>query len=155
MTAWLCFANPQNAMAMSASPSDEGLVPVTTPEGSTIWAEVADTPQKRVRGLMFRENLPPDRGMLFPFPEPQHWTMWMKNTRIPLDMIWLNSDKRIVHVERNVPICLRTDEGCPQYQPNRKASFVLEVAAGVAASLKMEEGVTLSFPVEAPSLVPP
>lgn len=143
------------ATGMSGSPSEEHLVPVTTPEGARIWVEVADTPQKRARGLMFRESLAHDRGMLFPFPDDQHWTMWMKNTRIPLDLIWMDRQKRIVHVERNVPICLRLDEGCPQYQPNRKAAYVLEVAAGVSTNLKLETGVKLDFPVEAPGLQPP
>ena len=144
----------QQALGMAGSPWGDPWVPVRTPGGATIWVEVADTPQKRVKGLMFRERLAADRGMLFPFPEAQHWTMWMKNTRIPLDMIWIDREKRIVHIERNVPICTRTDEGCPQYQPNKKAIYVLEVAAGVATSLKLENGAKLDFPVEAPVLAP-
>ncbi len=130
------------------SPSEAGVVPITTQQGITIWAEVADTLPKRARGLMFRDSLASDRSMLFIFPEPQLWVIWMKNTRIPLDIIWLDRDKRVVHVESNVPICRRTDEGCPQYQPNKKASYVLELNAGRAASLKLEKGARLTFTVE-------
>jgi uncharacterized membrane protein (UPF0127 family) len=85
--------------------------------------------------------------MLFTFSEPQHWTFWMKNTRIPLDIIWMDDKKKIVHVERNVPTCSRTDDGCPQYQPNDRAVYVLELAAGVADSLKLQRGMALKFHV--------
>jgi len=131
---------------VSAShPPEEGLVTVTTPQGSKILAEVADTTEKRARGLMFRESLARDRGMLFTFPEPQQWTFWMKNTRIALDIIWMDGNKKIVHVERNVPACSRTDDGCTQYQPNNDALYVLEVAAGVADALKLQRGAKLQF----------
>ena len=145
-TLLLTAGTPMEAMAEPTS-SKAGLVPVTTQQGITILAEVADTLPKRSIGLMFRDSLASDRGMLFVFPEPQLWTIWMKNTKIPLDIIWLDRDKRIVHVESNVPICLRTDEGCPQYQPNDNASYVLELNAGRAASLKLEKGARLSFPL--------
>ncbi|MER3425455.1 MAG: hypothetical protein C4293_21685 [Nitrospiraceae bacterium] len=126
---------------------ETGLIPVSTPSGITILAELADTPEKRARGLMFRESLPKDRGMLFTFAEPQQWTFWMKNTRIPLDIVWMDGKKKIVHVERNVPSCSRTDDSCPQYQPNENAMYVLELAAGMADSLKLKRGVTLKFQV--------
>lgn len=129
----------------------EPLIPVTTPQGATIWAEHADTTEKRVRGLMFRTNLPKDRGMLFTFGEAQHWTIWMKNTWIPLDIVWLDAHKRVVHIEPDVPPCHRSDNGCPQYQPIRKAVFVLELAAGVAADLHLEKGSQLAFPIDPPA----
>jgi uncharacterized membrane protein (UPF0127 family) len=129
----------------ASQPPEEGLVTVTTPQGGTILAEVADTTEKRARGLMYRESLAKDRGMLFTFPEPQQWTFWMKNTRIALDIIWMDGNKKIVHVERNVPGCSRNDEGCPQYQPNNDALYVLEVAAGVADALKLQRGTKLQF----------
>jgi uncharacterized membrane protein (UPF0127 family) len=100
--------------------------------------------------MMFRESLPEDRGMLFTFPEPQHWTFWMKNTRLALDIIWMDRDKKIVHVERNVPGCNRSDDGCPQYQPNENALYVLELAAGRADTLKLQRGATLRFRVPHP-----
>lgn len=139
----------------ASQPPEEGLVTVTTPQGSKIMAEVADTTEKRARGLMFRESLAEDRGMLFTFPEPQQWTFWMKNTRIALDIIWMDGNKKIVHVERNVPACNRTDEGCPQYQPNNDALYVLEVAAGVADALKLQRGTKLQFQVLPPLLPSP
>ncbi|MEW6247599.1 MAG: DUF192 domain-containing protein [Nitrospirota bacterium] len=117
-----------------------------TPGGAIIYAELADTTEKRARGLMFRNSLAQDRGMLFAFSEPKPWTFWMKNTKVPLDIIWLDGKKRIVHIERNVPICTRTDDSCPQYQPTEDAMYVLEIAGGMADALKLQRGATLQFP---------
>lgn len=132
---------------------EEPVVPITTPQKDTILAELADTTEKRARGLMFRQSLAQDRGMLFIFPEPQPWTFWMKNTKIPLDIIWMDQQKRIVYIERNVPGCGRSDDGCPQYQPIYDALYVLEVAAGMADALKLQRGAKLQF--QLPSLPAP
>jgi uncharacterized membrane protein (UPF0127 family) len=125
--------------------ADDGLIPIQLPGGVTIHAEVADTAKKRAQGLMYREHLAKDRGMLFTFDQAQPWTFWMKNTKIPLDIIWLNEKKQIIHIARNVPICTRTDDGCPQYQPNDSAMYVLELGSGEAQRLKLERGSKLQF----------
>ena len=126
-------------------PSPAGLMPITLPGGAIIYAELADTPQKRAEGLMYRDHLGPDRGMLFTFSQAQAWVFWMKNTKIPLDLIWMNEKKQIVHMEQNVPICTRTDDSCPQYRPNENALYVLELAGGQAESLKLQRGSKLQF----------
>ena len=136
-------------LALTPSPgiaSDQSLITIRTPSGSTIQAEVADTPFKRATGLMYRDHLKKDHGMLFVFGQPHAWSFWMKNTKIALDLIWLNDKKRVVHIERNVPICTKTDDSCPQYRPNSEdAVFVLEIAGGTADSYKIEKGTTLQF----------
>jgi uncharacterized protein len=136
-----CFALEGN------NPAPFGQVPITLPGGTIILAELADTPQKRAEGLMYREHLGPDRGMLFIFSQAQAWVFWMKNTKIPLDLIWMNEKKQIVHMEQRVPICTRTDDSCPQYRPNENALYVLELAAGRAESLKLQRGSKLQFRV--------
>lgn len=123
------------------------LVQVLLPGGAVIQAEIADTPKKRAEGLMFREHLAKDRGMLFTFEQAQPWTFWMKNTKIPLDIIWMNEKKQIIHIARDVPICTRTDDSCPQYRPNDPATYVLELGAGEAERLKLEKGSKLQFQV--------
>ena len=128
-----------------AAPATSGLVQITLPGGATIQAELADTPQKRATGLMYREHLDADRGMLFTFTQAQPWVFWMKNTKISLDLIWMNEKKQIVHIEQNVPICTRTDDSCPQYRPNEDAVYVLELAAGRVESLKLQRGSKLQF----------
>jgi uncharacterized protein len=133
------------ALSSHARTGQDGMVQISTPNGATIQAEIADTTEKRAKGLMYRDSLSKDRGMLFTFAEPQLWTFWMKNTRISLDIIWMDGKKRIVHIERNVPTCPRTDDGCPQYQPNDNAVYVLELAAGIADALKLQRGSVLKF----------
>jgi len=125
--------------------ANDGVVQVQLPGGVIIHAEIADTPKKRADGLMYREHLAKDRGMLFTFDQAQLWTFWMKNTKIPLDIIWMNEKKQIIHIARNVPICTRTDDSCPQYQPNEPALYVLELGGGEADRLKLEKGVKLQF----------
>jgi len=71
--------------------------------GVSIKAEVADTPALRERGLMFREKLPEGTGMLFLFSEVAPHRFWMKNVTIPLDMIWLDANKRIIYILNSVP----------------------------------------------------
>ncbi len=148
----ICLVLGANLLAFSAPPAQPsgsgGLATVATPGGFTIYCEVADTPAKRSQGLMYRTRMAPDRGMLFTFPEfqePSRWTFWMKNTKMPLDILWLDRDGTIVHVERYVPICTRTDNLCPRYRPKTAAVQVLELRAGQAAKLKLLVGTKLAI----------
>jgi uncharacterized membrane protein (UPF0127 family) len=118
---------------------------ISTPKGDKIFAEIADTPAKRAKGLMGRTNLAPDRGMLFIFSETGQWTFWMKNTKLSLDIIWLNPEGKVVHLASNVPICTRTDEGCPRYHPSKKALYALELGGGMAERLGIHRGTELSI----------
>lgn len=132
--------------APSGGHAGSRLLPIQTPSGVTIQAEIADTPQKRSTGLMYRDHLKKDHGMLFIFDQPQAWTFWMKNTKIALDLIWLDGKKRVIHIEPNVPICTRTDDSCPQYRSNSEdAMFVLEIAGGTLDGYKIEKGSKLQF----------
>lgn len=129
-----------------ATASDGGLVHIQTPSGVMIHAEIADTPLKRSVGLMYRERLKKDHGMLFFFSQPQAWSFWMKNTKIALDLVWLDAKKQVTHIERNVPVCTKTDDSCPQYRPNSDdAMYVLEVTGGTIDGYKIEKGTKLPF----------
>jgi uncharacterized membrane protein (UPF0127 family) len=125
--------------------AQDRLIEVQLPRGGIIHAEIADTPKKRAEGLMYRKYLAKDRGMLFIFGQAQLWTFWMKNTQIPLDIIWMDEKKQIIHIARSTPICTRKDDGCPQYQPNDPALYVLELGSGEADRLKLENGSKLKF----------
>jgi len=83
--------------------------------------------------------------MLFTFEQAQPWTFWMKNTKIPLDIIWMNEKKQVIYIAPRVPVCTRIDDGCPQYQPNDPALYVLELGSGEAERLKIERGTKLQF----------
>ena len=97
-------------------------------EENCFQVEIADTDEKRERGLMFREELCSDCGMLFVYDEEIKSKFWMKNTLIPLDIIWLDSDLKVIHVANAVP-CVT--EECELYGPSsEKSPYVLEVNSG-------------------------
>ncbi|AIE75987.1 MULTISPECIES: DUF192 domain-containing protein [unclassified Synechocystis] len=109
----------------------------------TILLEVAKTPLEQAQGLMFRTELRGDRGMLFVFPEPRIARFWMKNTLIPLDMIFLR-DGQIKYVIANVPPCKA--DPCPNYGPiSQEVNQVLELGAGRAEELGLEIDQVLEF----------
>lgn len=118
-------------------------IKVFLPGGREITAELAVTPAERERGLMFREKLEPDQGMLFVFEEEDLYSFWMKNTLIPLDIIWLNSHQQIVHIERDVPPCQH--DPCPGYRPRQPALYVLELKGGQAEANGLQLYQRISF----------
>ncbi len=124
------------------------------PDGSAIRLELAVTPEEISNGLMFRPTLPEDRGMLFLFSVARVPAFWMKNTLIPLDLVFLNGAGTVVDLIRDVQPC--AVEPCPQYVPEHPARAVLELAAGVAARHHLVVGDTIHFehvegyPVEQP-----
>ena len=116
---------------------------VIFPDGHVVWVEIANDDELRAQGLMYRDHLPPDAGMLFLFPEDGEYPFWMKNTRIPLDIIWIDTNKRVAHVKFDVPPC-RADP-CPSYPPNARARYVLEVAGGVSRQHGLKAGDVVRF----------
>ncbi|MBF0595379.1 MAG: DUF192 domain-containing protein [Candidatus Omnitrophica bacterium] len=106
-------------------------------------SEVMSTPEGREKGLMYRASLAEDQGMLFIFDEPAEYSFWMKNMSFPIDMVWLDQDKRVVHVELGVPPCEK--DPCPVYSPQSKALYVLEVAAGQADESGIQTGDQLRW----------
>ncbi len=104
--------------------------------------ELADEPEEISYGLMNRESLAPDAGMLFDFGNPREPSMWMKNTLIPLDMLFMTPDGDVVMIARNtVPGSLRT------ISPGMPVKAVLEINGGRAAELGIEPGDTVIHPV--------
>ena len=120
-----------------------GRAEIGLPDGARISAEVADSPARRERGLMFRQRLSPNEGMIFVFDAPGEHAFWMKNTLIPLDMLWLDGEFRILHIALSVPPC-RADP-CPTYAPppGTQASYVLELGSGVAGAHALRVGDAL------------
>lgn len=107
-----------------------------------IQLEVAQTPEQQAIGLMFRESLPDDRGMLFAFEPPRPVQFWMRNTLIPLDMVFLLNGE-IQAIIPEVPPC-RT-EVCPTYGPDMAVNQVIELRGGRAAELGLEVGQQLEL----------
>ena len=116
---------------------------IVLPDGFVVNVEVANTDELRAQGLMFRDHLNPGAGMIFFFESDGVYPFWMKNTLIPLDMIWIDDQKKIVHIAPNVPPCKA--DPCPSVPAGANAKYVLEVAAGVAARHNLANGQTLRF----------
>lgn len=124
-------------------------IPVTLHGDSgalTVQAELADTVEKRTRGLMFREHMEEEQGMLFLFPVEQQLTFWMRNTLIPLDMIFIRADHTILGVVENATPRTDTARAVPG-----ASQFVLEVNGGVAAKYGVKAGQTVDFYAPTPS----
>jgi len=110
--------------------------------------EISDTEISRARGLMFRESLPEKSGMLFIFPVEGIYSFWMKNTLIPLDIIWLDKELRVVYIKSFVPSC--KSEECPGYSPQVNAKYVLEVNAGFSGFHRIKIGDKANFKNDEP-----
>lgn len=124
LIAWILSSVP--AFAQEAA-----WVKITLPSGAHFRAEVFDTPESRTRGLMFRDSLEKDAAALFIFDRPGRYGFWMKNCRIPLDIVWLDDRHRVVDIAADVPSC--PGEYCPIYTPAADATFAIEFTAGTAA----------------------
>jgi len=102
--------------------------------------EVARTPEQQAKGLMFRQSIAPDRGMIFPYDTPTDVSFWMKNTLIPLDLVFVRPNGTVGRVAADaVPMSL---EPIPSLEP---ISAVIEIAGGRAAELKIKEGDKVSW----------
>jgi uncharacterized membrane protein (UPF0127 family) len=115
---------------------------VDFPDRARVRAEVAATEAEREHGLMLRQSLGDLDGMIFVFDAPGLHAFWMKDTLIPLDMLWLDGGGKVVSIAESVPPC-KTPE-CPTYPPRAAASYVLEVNAGFAKKHQVRVGDTVS-----------
>ena len=108
--------------------------------------ELAVNPEELYQGLMFRERLDYDKGMLFIFEEPKKYGFWMKNTYIPLDIIWINQEKEVVFIKRGAQPC--QNNLCQAVYPESQAKYVLEVNAGVVGDIGLNLGDKLTFDLQ-------
>ena len=128
------------ALRAGAAPD---VVPLTLPSGKVLNAEVMVRDEDRVMGVMFRSSLPQDRGLLFVFEQLDFHGIWMKNCRFPIDILWLDEDRKVVHLEEAVPPCKA--DPCRVYVPLRRAAYVVEINAGQARREKAAVGSRLVF----------
>jgi uncharacterized membrane protein (UPF0127 family) len=109
-------------------------------------AEIAETMDQQVKGLMFRRSIPRTYGMLFIYQEEDIRGFWMKNTWIPLDLIFLNRNRQVVDMFVNVPPC--SADPCPSYVSKVPAQYVLEIRGDLSRELKLKEGDTIFFSID-------
>ncbi len=107
-------------------------------EGNVIHVEIADTPEERATGLMYRESLGEDEGMLFVFDKPEEVGFWMKNTKLTLDMIFIDENLKVVTIYEDVQPCRNIV--CLTYGSQGEVKYVLEVNGGYAAEHEIALG---------------
>lgn len=123
-----------------AEPSE---LPLTLPSGKKLTVELMVKDEDRAMGLMFRPSLATDRGLLFVFENLDFHPFWMKNCKFPIDIVWLDEQKKVVYVSANTPPCKA--EPCPVYHPMQRALYVVELNAGQAVREKAGVGARLDF----------
>jgi uncharacterized membrane protein (UPF0127 family) len=117
--------------------------------GQRFTVEVADDFDERARGLMFRDRLPDGHGMLFVHANEEPLAYWMKNTRIPLDILYFDARRRFISAQRDVPPC-SAGNACPPYPSSAPAKYVLELRAGTLSTLAVAPGDSIRFSADIP-----
>lgn len=111
-----------------------------------ILVKVADTRDKRQKGLADRDELPIGEGMLFVFEKSDSWGIWMKDMNFPIDIIWIGQDKKIVDIAQNaLPEPDKDDEELKIYKPKEQAKYILEINAGLSALNNLRIGDQVNF----------
>lgn len=110
-----------------------------TDNGTHVYkVEVADEKEERTKGLMYRESMDEDRGMIFVYEKEIKPAFWMKNTLIPLDMVFMDKDFKVVDYFVNVPPC--EEDPCPHYIPSNNAQYIVELNAGEVGKMGLQRG---------------
>lgn len=123
-----------------------GTTIVTLPDSRKIKAEVLTHAKDMMRGMMFRDSLPEDRGMLFIHGSPGRFPYWMYQVKVPLDILWMDAGKTVVEMSLDTPPCpSRISQECPSYGGTKDAVYVLELAGGTARKHGINVGSRLSF----------
>ena len=126
--------------------NETGTMLVTLPDGTKITAEVMVHPMDMMRGMMYRDSIAPDRGMLFIHNGEGKYPYWMHNVKIPLDIVWMNKNHTVVEISRDTPPCTSARASdCPNYGGHQMAAYVLELGGGQAKKHSVDEGDTISF----------
>ena len=108
---------------------------------ASIQAAVADTEAERNKGLNDKVHITDNHGMLFVFDYDKKWSIWMKDMKVPIDIVWIDANKKVVAVKENVS----PDTYPAHYEPPENARYVLEIASGVASKMNIEPGIKAQF----------
>ena len=140
-------------VGLMSIPSESKLESVEFPMGTIkvdkipLEVQIADTEPRRVRGLMFQDQLPYNQGMIFVFEQPGLYSLWMLNMQFSLDMIWFDQDGKVVHIEKDIPPCKTPLEiaACQSIVPDNDAVYVLEVTSGFVDQNNITKDSVLSI----------
>jgi uncharacterized membrane protein (UPF0127 family) len=119
-----------------------------TVNGLVLVADIAATDEQRREGLSVKDSLAENEAMLFVFEDEAEHTFWMKNMKFPIDIIWIDTDKTVVHIEHNLQPC-SSELFCPTYKPNDDSLYVLETIGGFAERHDIVKGTMVEFELTA------
>lgn len=112
--------------------------------GVVLVADIAATDEQRTKGLSVKDSLADNEAMLFVLDNEGEHTFWMKNMKFPIDIIWIDTDKTVVHIEHNLQPC-GSELFCPTYKPNDESLYVLETVGGFAERHDIVKGTIVEF----------
>jgi uncharacterized protein len=115
-----------------------------TIDGFSLTADLALSSEQKEKGLSVKEKLKENESMLFVFEKPGKLSFWMKDMKFPIDIIWLDNNGKIVHIEENLEPCSLVFV-CPSYTPNTDSQYVLETVAGITQRLNVSVGTDVDF----------
>jgi hypothetical protein len=151
----------QHSSSNSIVPTNASIrstIPATTPQqysrsevligGLKIYADLADTPKKQINGLVWRSQLNDSEGMLFVFSSERSLNFWMKNMLIPIDIVFVTSDMKVINVYKSVPPCV--DDPCKLYASSKPAKYALELSAGFCERHGVHPGDSISLSISGP-----
>lgn len=111
---------------------------------SCFVVDVADTSTERAKGLMYVQEMREDRGMFFVFEESGKHSFWMKNTYIPLDIVWIDENGKVVYIKEGAQPC--ETEVCDLFTPDKEAKYALEINSGKAKEVGLKVGESVNMP---------
>jgi uncharacterized membrane protein (UPF0127 family) len=114
-----------------------------TVNGVRLVTDIASTGEQRSKGLAVKDDLKENEAMLFVFSKENEYGFWMKDMEFPIDIIWLDSDRKVVHIEHSLEPC--GPDSCPVYEPNAEALYVLETVAGFSEQYDVVRGTLVEF----------
>ena len=132
-------------------PNDRYLQARVIVNGFELTADLAITDDQKTKGLAIKDNLKENESMLFVSQEPSRQSFWMKDMKFPIDIIWLDSNGTVVHIEHNLQPCvsiLNTGSSilnCPTYTPDKDSLYVLETIAGFSQKHDVKIGTNIDF----------
>jgi uncharacterized protein len=115
-----------------------------TVNGLVLVTDISVTNEQRTKGLSEKDDLAENEAMLFVFGSEAKHTFWMKDMKFPIDIIWIDSDKTIIHIENNLQPC-SSEVLCPTYKPNDDSTYVLETVGGFAEKYDILKGTRVGF----------
>ena len=132
----VAYKEIENVIAQEQKQNQTALVTVG---GVNLITSLSTTPDAQSKGLAIRDSLNENEGMLFIFETPQKYSFWMKDMKFPIDIIWINQDGKIVHIEKNLPPCVFLLP-CPSYAPKDDSLYVLEVVSNFTNKFNINVG---------------